>query len=123
MGIYASTVRVQNAEVGAGVLRTLTVLIPRRYNPDQNGVRRKVEISKISTTLREIKLLFSGYSVSSAKGWNRGDNIRDEHLRFEIDLEITPARLQMLREWKTLLERRFEQRSIYMKLSDRTMWL
>ena len=62
-----------------------------------------------------------------ATGWYRephsGKGRRDSHFRFDIDLPVNPSTLTMLRRWKTVLEDRFEQQAIYMKLSERVFWL
>ena len=107
--------------------RTLTFMIPLAYNPDENGTRSRIELSKLIRTMREIHQMFSGYSVQTAEGWYRdkfsGKDYRDRHWRFDIDLVITPSTIKLLRAWKTLLRRRFQQEAIYMKLSDRVVWL
>ena len=107
----------------AAEMCTLTLHIPRFHNPDERGRRKKCELSKLKITLREVRQLFSGYSVISTKGWNREDRVRDSHYRFEIDFLATTDQLNGIRRWKLLLEGRFEQRSIYMKVSGRTTWL
>lgn len=108
-------------------LRTLTVMIPRTYNPDATGVRKRVELSKLVRTLREMRQLFSGYSVHPTTGWYKNDNtgkgVRDRHFRFDIDLLVTRSFIESLRKWKNMLEVRFEQQAIYMKLSERAVWL
>jgi hypothetical protein len=108
-------------------LRTLTVLIPRTYNPDATGVRKRMELSKLVRTFREIRRLFSGYSVQPTVGWYRDENtgkgVRDRHFRFDIDLLVTRSVIETLRKWKNILEVRFEQQAIYMKLSERAIWL
>ena len=109
------------------ILRTLTVLIPRTYNPDVTGVRKRVELSKLVRTFREMRRLFSGYSVQPTTGWyldeNTGKGVRDRHFRFDIDLPVTPPIIQSLRKWKNILEVRFDQQEIHMKLSERVIWL
>jgi hypothetical protein len=102
---------------------TLTLHIPRFHNPDADGRRRKTCCSKLKTTLRELRQLFSGYSVTNTRGWNNGDRVRDSHYRFEMDFVATPDLLNEIVRWKGTLEVRFEQRSIYMRISDRTTWL
>lgn len=108
-------------------LRTLTVMIPRTYNPDTMGVRKRVELSKLVRTFREMRQLFSGYSVQPTAGWYREDNsgkgVRDRHFRFDIDLLVSPSVIESLRKWKNILEVRFEQQAIYMKISERAVWL
>jgi hypothetical protein len=108
-------------------LRTFTVLIPRNYNPDAKGVRKRVELSKLVVTFREMRRIFSGYSVQSTEGWYRDPDsskgVRDRHFRVEVDLLVTPSVSDSLRNWKNILEIRFEQRAIYMRFSERTFWL
>ena len=97
-------------------LCTLKLLIPRFHNPDKYGKRRKCSFAKLKLTVREIRQLFTGYSVTSTKGWNSEDRVRDSHYCFEMDFIETPELIEKIREWKLVLERRFEQREIYMKL-------
>jgi hypothetical protein len=108
-------------------LRTFTVLIPRNYNPDEKGIRRRVELSKLVRTFREMRRLFTGYSVQSANGWYRdletGKEVRDRHFRVDVDLPVTPSVTESLRKWKNILKFRFDQRAIYMKISERAFWL
>src|ERR1035438_9738745 len=95
------------------ILRTLTVLIPRTYNPDATGVRKRVELSKLVRTFREMRRLFSGYSVQPTTGCYRDENtgkgVRDHHFRFDIDLPVTPSAIESLRKWKNILEVRSEE--------------
>ncbi len=110
-----------------GTLRAFTVIIPRSYNPDAKGVRKRVELSKLVTTFREIRRLFTGYSVQASEGWYRdpdsGKGVRDRHFRIDVDLPVTPSVTERLRNWKHILELRFGQRAIYMKMSERAFWL
>jgi hypothetical protein len=109
------------------ILRTFTVLIPRSYNPDVRGVRKPVELSKLIRTFREIRQLSPGYSLQCTDGWCRdrdtGKGIRDHHFRFDIDMIVTPSVIANLCAWKRILELRFEQQSIYMRLSKEIVWL
>lgn len=104
-------------------LRTLVVLLPTYYNPDALGARKKIEPEKWRVTMVEIEQLFSGYQQLHITGWNREDNVKDDLYRFEIDLIVTPAKAAAMLRWKHALERRFEQRSIYMRFSERVFWL
>jgi hypothetical protein len=110
-----------------GKLRTLTVLIPRNYNPDEKGARKRVELSKLVRTFREMRRLFTGYSVLDTKGWYRdlktGKEVRDRHFRIDVDLQVTPSVAKRLRNWKHSLELRFDQTAIYMRLSERVFQL
>ncbi len=62
--------------------RTLTIMIPLSYNSNEQGVRKRIELSKLVQTVQEIRRLFSGYSVQSAKGWYR-DKITEFPTRLE----------------------------------------
>lgn len=115
--------RPQNDPPSAIDVRSLTILIPRYYNPGSNGTRRKIEWHKLRATISEMHLLFSGYTVSSSKGWNREDNVRDEHFQFQIDFIFTPWTWESICVWKKMLERRFHQRALYIKLTNGSTWL
>jgi hypothetical protein len=107
-------------------LRTLTLLIPKRYNVDPSGIRRRIEWSKLARTLREMKSFFSGYSSFRTTGWTsqgKTGGIRDHHFRFEVDLLLTHSVVLNLRTWKRILEDRFQQDTIYMRLSGPVIWL
>jgi hypothetical protein len=97
--------------------QTLTLLIPCFYNPDHSGHRKEVEQSKIQLTENEIQQLFGGYTLLRCVGWDGVTRVKDSHLRFEMDLSPQTARARKLREWKQILERRFRQSRIYMKIS------
>lgn len=108
-------------------LRTLTILIPRSYNPDARGVRKRVELSKLVRTFQEIRQMTSGYSLQLTEGWYRdgrtGKGVRDRHYRFDVDMLVTPPVVENLRRWRCVLELRFEQQAIYMRLSEEALWL
>jgi hypothetical protein len=97
--------------------QTLTVLIPRFYNPDTSGNRKKIEQSKLKLTENEIRSLFEGYTVLSCIGWDGVTRVKDSHFRFEMDISKRAATLDRLREWREILEQRFRQARIYMKIS------
>lgn len=103
--------------------RTLVILLPTYYNPDALGVRKKVEPEKWRATMVEIERFFSGYQQMHINGWNSEDNVKDDLYRFDFDLIVTPAKVAAILRWKHVLEHRFEQRSIYMKFSERVFWL
>jgi len=104
-------------------LRTLVVLLPTYYNPDAMGARKKIEPEKWRATMVEIERFFSGYQQMHINGWNSEDNVKDDLYRFEIDLIVTSAKVATILRWKHVLERRFKQRSIYMRFSERVFWL
>lgn len=104
-------------------LRTVTVLIPLIYNPNELGIRLPVGLGKIWRTIGEIKRDFSGFTPSLSLGWCKEDGIWDLHLRVEIDTEITPDAEVKLLCWKEALRDRFRQRSMYMRASAPISWL
>jgi hypothetical protein len=104
-------------------LCTLVVLLPTYYNPDALGARKKIEPEKWRVTMAEIERLFSGYQRMHITGWNREDRVNDDLYRFEIDLIVTRAKADAILRWRQTLERRFEQRSIYMRCFEPTFWL
>jgi hypothetical protein len=103
--------------------RTLVLLLPRFRNPDAAGSRRKFELNKWKTTLRETEEIFPGYQRFPVKGWNPVDHVRDDLYRFETDLFVTPAIAKMIHRWKLVLKRRFEQRDVYVRISNKVSWL
>jgi hypothetical protein len=102
---------------------TLTLLIPRLYNPETDGERKKIEWHKLRQTIAEMRLLFSGYTVVRARGWNREDNVRDKFLQFQIDFALTSCVWESMRVWEKILRRRFRQRAMYMKITNGSAWL
>jgi hypothetical protein len=96
---------------------TLTLLIPRSYNPDRQGRRRSVESKKLEQTVSEMRHQFPGYTVLACKGWDGSTRVEDSHLRFEVDLSPTRSQITRLRHWKRILQKRFKQAEIYMRLS------
>jgi predicted transcriptional regulator len=74
-----------------------------------------------------MRRLFSGYSVQTTKGWYRdpetGKEVRDRHFRIDVDLLVTRSVTDSLRKWKNILELRFDQTAIYMRLSERAFLL
>ncbi len=63
------------------------------------------------------------YRRFCVKGWNREDNMQDDLYRFEADLLITSKMASLIRRWKSVLARRFKQREIYIKISERVRWV
>jgi hypothetical protein len=104
-------------------LCTLVVLLPTYYNPDALGGRKKIEPEKWRVTMAEIERLFSGYQQMHITGWNRADRVKDDLYRFEIDLIVTRAKADAILRWRQTLERRFEQRLIYMRCFEPLFWL
>jgi hypothetical protein len=102
-------------------LRSLVVLIPLYYNSDLAGRREPVEHHKLYETEREIQERFSGYSKSHTEGWYRSDQtgkgFLDDLIRYQIDAVYDAATMSFLKDWKAILEQRFEQEAIYMTLS------
>lgn len=106
--------------------RTLVVLIPRFYNPDRQGFRKLIEAGKIEETEREMLDYFFGYQKFLIEGGyldaGTGETFYDTLIRFEIDGEFDSEDRAFLNAWKQILEERFQQRAIYMKLVGPVMW-
>jgi ribonucleotide reductase beta subunit family protein with ferritin-like domain len=97
--------------------------LPTCYNPDARGARKKIEPEKWRVTMVELERLFSGYQRMHIAGWNREDRVHDDLYRFEIDVIVTRAKADAILRWRQTLERRFAQRSIYMRCFEPTFWL
>lgn len=100
--------------------QTLILLLPLRYNPDEAGRRMPIPKALIERTLREMREMFSGYTLLPAQGWYLDDvtmtGVPDDLVRFEVDGVFTGNDLHTLHDWKMKLRRRFKQNYIYMRL-------
>src|SRR5258706_11313605 len=74
----------------------------------RRGIRRRVELSKLVRTFREMRRLFTRYSVQNTKGRYRdretGEEVRDRHFRVDVDLLVTSEMAESLRKLKHILE-------------------
>jgi len=86
---------------------TLTICIPRYYNPGNAGTRKRIEWRKLRITIAEMHLLFAGYTANRVRGWSRADQVCDEHLQFQVDFVSTASLSKSICAWKKILERRF----------------
>jgi hypothetical protein len=107
-------------------LRTLIIHLPLFHNPDASGYRKPIEPRVLKQTLAEIEGLFIGHTAYRVKGWCRssrpgGDS--DQHIRFEIDARIGIRQKRLLRAWKEILELRFHQDGIYMRITGPIEWI
>jgi hypothetical protein len=104
-----------------GARFTLTVLLPLYYNPTSDGTREAVETEKLERTEMEIRQRFSGYTRWFVEGWYQnkltGEESTDHLLRYEIDDLFDQTKLDSLNPWFRVLEMRFRQDVIYVKLS------
>jgi hypothetical protein len=100
--------------------QTLILLFPLLHNPDQRGYRKRVSMVLIKRTVDEMRSMFSGYTLSRARGWywdeKKGIGVSDELIRCEIDGVFTGNELHTLHAWRKKLLRRFKQDYIYMRL-------
>ena len=101
-------------------MRTLFVLVPLHYNNDIRGNRVPIEPEKLEETKTEIRAMFPAGTWYPVSGWCReeatGKCVDDDAVRYEIDGVYEARQLELLKDWKRKLERRFEQWSIYLKL-------
>jgi hypothetical protein len=104
-------------------LHTITLLIPLLQNSNKLGIRFPTSPRKIRQTLRELQAHFSGFTLSFGLGWCADDEMWDPHLCVDFDAESTLDLQRYIVWWKKLLEDRFHQRSIYMKLSSPISWV
>jgi hypothetical protein len=100
--------------------QTLILLLPLRYNPDEAGRRMPIPKVLIERTVREMREMFSGYTLLPAQGWYLDEvtmkGLTDDLVRIEVDGVFTGDDLCALHYWKQKLERRFKQDYIYMRL-------
>lgn len=112
---------------GAFLNLSVVVLVPLFYNPDRDGIRRPVEDKKIIQTKRDIRRHFCAGSSSRIGGWWRddstGEEFDDELIRFEIDFVPDPQKLNFLKTFKRTLEKRFQQRAIYIRFAGPVGWV
>jgi hypothetical protein len=100
--------------------QTLILLMPLFHNPDSYGHRKPISPFLIERTVDEMRNLFSGFTLSRAKGWYWDEanrvGVSDELVRFEVDGVFTGNDLYLLHTWKKKLQRRFRQDYIYIRL-------
>ncbi|MGA2086168.1 MAG: hypothetical protein ABSG60_11665 [Terracidiphilus sp.] len=100
--------------------QTLILLVPLLHNPDKHGYRKPVPKAMIQKTVNEIRSMFSGYTLTRAKGWywdeEKSIGVPDDIVRFEVDGIFTGSDLRALHQWKRKLRRRFKQDYIYIRL-------
>jgi hypothetical protein len=104
-------------------LCTITLHIPLIQNPNRYGIRMPMSFGKIRKTIQELQARFSGFTLSFRLGWCADDRIWDPHLCVNFDAELTLDVQCFIGRWKKMLEGRFSQRSIYMKLSSPIRWV
>jgi hypothetical protein len=107
----------------AAKLCTITLHIPLIQNPNKYGIRMPMSLGKIRTTLRELQARFSGFTLSFRLGWCADDRMWDPHLCIDVDTQATVEVERDIQHFKNVLEHRFQQRSIYMKISSPIKWV
>ena len=94
------------------------IFIPLYYNPDENGVSRKIEDEKFIQTLDELFLQFGGYSVNRDPidgAWLSDETktqMNDESRSVWIVCEYTDENKDYLMHLKETLMERFQQEEI-----------
>jgi len=100
------------------------ILLPREYNPDAGGRRRRIEADKYAATMRELAMKFGGGSLlrrgrGMRRGfwWDRGILHEDELLAVEVDMPDSRRARDWIRRYaREVLLPRFAQQAIYIRL-------
>lgn len=135
VGRLSKAVTLRRARIGSGVAlatnggphkwtdnphhwQTLIFLLPRLYNPQPSGYRKPIPTFLIERTIKEMQMMFSGYTYNRSSGWylDGREGVSDDLVRFEVDGVFNGNDLRALHEWKKTLRRRFRQDYIYMRL-------
>ena len=94
------------------------ILLPLRYNEDQNGKRRKIEGDKFSQTYDELVVKFGGCTVDNTPllgGWidpKTQKRYSDENSTYWVVCKKTRSNIEFFRRLKPKLKRRFDQRDM-----------
>jgi hypothetical protein len=104
-------------------LRTVTIHLPLIHNPNALGLRMPIWLGTAWKVVREIQSQFSGLRLSLGLGWCADQDIWDPHLCVDFDVLITSEVESFLFSWQKILQERFRQRSIYMKVSAPARWV
>lgn len=101
----------------------ISIYLPLSYNPEKGKHRRKkIEKEKFKETHKEIALKFGGYSlIKNVEGvWvdPKGKTHKDTHNVLLILTADTPETRSWLRHYKKVLEQRFEQIEMFIKVSE-----
>lgn len=98
----------------------LEILLPLYHNPDENGVRKKIDGNEFSETYRDLMERFGGCTIIPNPLLGRwinpdtGDEITDELTAYWIVYDDTKENTEFLRNFKEVLKKRFKQDDIMM---------
>lgn len=96
------------------------ILLPRFYNADKSGKRKKVESDKIIETLDEIEKKFGGYTLNDipiSGSWidpKTKESIKDNHRSIWVSSQNTSKSKDEFKQFKELWKTRFDQKDITM---------
>lgn len=94
------------------------ILLPLYYNPDKNGVRRKIDGNEFSETYKDLVNQFGGCTINPAPqsgGWinpDTGKEIKDELTIYWVICEETEENKLFLKNFKEVIKKRFQQDDI-----------
>lgn len=102
---------------------TAFVVLPQRYNADEQGHKQPVEDDKFDRSMAEIAGKFGGgflwrFGDQAPRGfwWDQGVLYQDEHTVLEVDIPNDQAAKAWLLEYaRTTLGPRFDQKAIYIR--------
>jgi len=100
----------------------ISIHLPLYYNPTGKGRRRRIEVTKLAQTYREVAARFGGYSLfKHVEGvWidQEGAVYRDIHHVLFVLAADTAANRRWVKAYKKVLAERFEQKEIFITLSN-----
>lgn len=94
------------------------VLLPKKYNPDKKGRRKKVEGRKYRETFAEVAAKFPNYTVDNSPllgNWinpKTKKKVIDENKSFFVICKASKTNLTFFRKLKKTLKKRFLQDDI-----------
>lgn len=98
----------------------IEILLPLYYNPDENGVRKKIGDNEFSETYKDLMKQFGGCTIVPnpvSGGWinpDTGTEITDELIAYWVIYENTEENIEFLKNFKEVLKERFKQEYIMM---------
>lgn len=105
----------------------LEILLPIYHNPDENGIRNKIDGDELKITYRELIKEFGGCSHNGSPihgNWinpNTGQTITDELNNLWIVFEGIDSHRDFLKDYKEKLKQRFKQDDIFMTVTHITI--
>lgn len=101
---------------------TALIILPKYYNPDNQGHRKAVERRKCILTAKEITKLFADFDGGCTLHWDpktgfwgkHGKIMQDDIVLLEVDIPAD-GKQRLIKYARDVLKRRFQQEAIYIK--------